>query len=244
MARSSPIAPRDRARIWRWHQDGESARGISRRLEAEGKSASHPHIIKLLRQMAEGQALAAARKGDEPQAPTPTPEPQKLVQVPPAARKRGRPVEVPDPPESGSAIDALLDAMPSPTGLEAGDVAGALADLDSEIGDLPALPEEASPAARVIWQDLVSIRQVSRMLLPLVLAGTVKATELAGLKRVALAQMRELHDMLPKPPPDPAKDPVNASARAMVHAHVLRTIEAVEARAGLVCPRCRERSIA
>jgi hypothetical protein len=244
MARSSPIAPRDRARIWRWHQDGESARGISRRLEAEGKSASHPHIIKLLRQMAEGQALAASRKGDEPAAPTPQPEPQRLVQVPPSARKRGRPVEVPDPPESGGGIDALLDAMPSPTGLEAGDVAGALADLDSEIGDLPALPEEASPAARVIWQDLVSIRQVSRMLLPLVLAGTVKATELAGLKRVALAQMRELHDMLPKPPPDPAKDPVNASARAMVHAHVLRTIEAVEARAGLVCPRCRERSIA
>lgn len=244
MARSSPIAPRDRARIWRWHQEGESARGISRRLEAEGKSASHPHIIKLLRQMAEGQALAAAKRGDDPQAPTPQTEPQRLVAVPPSARKRGRRAEVPDPPESGSAIDDLLDAMPSPTGLEAGDVAGALAELDSEIGDLPALPDEASPAARVIWQDLVSIRQVSRMLLPLVLAGTVKATELAGLKRVALAQMRELHDMLPKPPPDPAKDPVNASARAMVHAHVLRTIEAVEARAGLVCPRCRERSIA
>lgn len=242
MARTSPIAPRDRARIWRWHLDGESARGISRRLEAEGKSASHPHVMKLIRQMAEGAAKVAEDAPAATAAPSPTPKPQALVRVPPSARKGRKPAK-PSEDDEPKPADELLAAMPSATGITTADAEASLDDLDAEIGDLPALPEDASPAARVIWQDLVSIRQVSRMLLPMVLRGDVKATELAGLKRVALAQMRELHDILPKPPPDPAKDPVNAAARAMVHAHVLRTIEAVEARAGLVCPRCRERSI-
>ena len=55
----------------------------------------------------------------------------------------------------------------------------------------------------------------------------------------AMRLMKLLGELLPPPRPDPKTDPTNIGAREMVHATVLRKIEAAELRAGRLCPRCR-----
>jgi hypothetical protein len=101
---------------------------------------------------------------------------------------------------------------------------------------LPKLPDDASVAARVLWEELKVTRERIRALPP----GAETATQHATLSRVLLGQLKQLDEMIPPAPPDPSKDPMNIAARQMVHAHVLRAIEAVEARDGRLCPRCRE----
>jgi len=105
-----------------------------------------------------------------------------------------------------------------------------------KLAPLPKLPEDASVAARVLWEELKVTRERIRAL-PL---GAETATQHATLSRVLLGQLKQLDEMIPSAPPDPSKDPMNIAAREMVHAHVLRAIEAVEARDGRLCPRCRQ----
>lgn len=99
---------------------------------------------------------------------------------------------------------------------------------------LPALPESASVAARVLWDELKTTRERIRDLPE----GSEAAAAYASLSRVLLGELKQLDEMIPPAPPDPSKDPQNIAAREMVHAHVLRAVEGVEARDGRLCPRC------
>jgi hypothetical protein len=104
-----------------------------------------------------------------------------------------------------------------------------------DLPPMPELPEGASVAAAMLWHQLRETRE-RRSRLP---AGADHSAEYAALTRVELAQLKELERMIPAPTKDPAKDPHNIAARATFEAHVISTIEAVELRAGRLCPRCR-----
>jgi hypothetical protein len=104
-----------------------------------------------------------------------------------------------------------------------------------ETAELPPLADDASLGARVLWQELAETRRRLRAL-P---RGADHATEYASLSRVATSQALQLEKLMPSKPADPAKDPMNIQARATLHAHLLSTIEAVEARSNRICVRCR-----
>ncbi len=104
---------------------------------------------------------------------------------------------------------------------------------------VPVLPDDATPSAIAIWSRMRSVGRKIDELEPLVSAGTYPPTQWAALIKVETQLAKELADHIPPPPPDPAKDPTNVAARAMVHAQVVRSIEAAASRVGMVCFRCR-----
>ena len=110
--------------------------------------------------------------------------------------------------------------------------AGALAwELDRPI---PEIPDDSAPHTVMLWRWLVDAVQMAQFLRPKVLAGDYPMTQFTGICNQAIKLVQELHELIPPPPPDPSKDPQNIAAREMIHAHVLSTIKAVEARHGVV----------
>lgn len=94
------------------------------------------------------------------------------------------------------------------------------------------LPEDASVAARMVHQEWLEVQAMARVLRPKVVAEEIAATQWTQLKTTALRMSKALAELLPPPKLDPSKDPTNIGAREAVHAHVLRIIEACEARSG------------
>ena len=140
---------------------------------------------------------------------------------PPSAPPGGGDGDDPDDELDGerAALDALLDRRPEA---------------------LPRLPADASLAAKAVWWDLVQVRAEVAAMRSKVRAGTMPFPQwIAGLKQ-ATALAEALSGLLPPEPPDAAKDPQNIQARAMLHGHVLQSVEAAKARCGRLCPRCHE----
>ncbi len=104
---------------------------------------------------------------------------------------------------------------------------------------VPRLPDDASPAAWAIWSRLKAVGAKITALEPDVSAGNYPATQWAALIKVETTLARALEDQIPPPPADPAKDPTNIAARAMVHQQVLQLVHTGGDRHGLVCVRCR-----
>jgi hypothetical protein len=100
---------------------------------------------------------------------------------------------------------------------------------------IPPCPKDANLAARALHQAAHETWDRIQGLTN----DDARATQYAALQRVFLAQLRELKVLLPPEKADPSKDPMNVATRAMVLAHVVRSVEAVEARDGRLCPRCR-----
>lgn len=92
---------------------------------------------------------------------------------------------------------------------------------------MPPLPEDATVAARALYESL----RVTRQRLAELPRDEDFATDYAALARVELQQLKQLGSMLPKEKPDPAKDPCNVAARSLVLHQASSTIAAVKERA-------------
>jgi hypothetical protein len=111
----------------------------------------------------------------------------------------------------------------------AGDSAGNIEGEDEgELPPLPPLPDEADLAAVAHYQVMKETRARMRAL-P---REPKHASMYASLARVARSEAKDFAALLPKPKPDPNKDPHNIMARELIHGHVLSTIVAVETRIG------------
>lgn len=109
---------------------------------------------------------------------------------------------------------------------------------------LQELPAHASAAARALYERIRMLGEEIAEVAGEVRDGdTDRRTELWDLVMKETKLIEKLHPMLPEAQADPASDPTNERVREMLLAHVRSSVEAVEQRVGLLCPRClRERA--
>jgi hypothetical protein len=217
------VTPRMRARVFELKREGLSNRAIAKALEAEGLGLSRQGVADVLDAGGTAEMVAPS-----PKAP-PKGKRSAAVQVDEPEEEDHPPSSRPPPPLDADedddieaervALDALLARRPEA---------------------LPKLPPDATLPARAVWWDLAAVRAEVAALRPKVRDGSYSATQWLSLVKEATKLAKDLAGLLPPPPPDAAKDPANIQARAMVHAHVLQSIEAAEARCGRLCTRCRE----
>lgn len=141
-----------------------------------------------------------------------------------------RVIEVPEAPEVAPASDSGDQGGPTPGPFES------LADAEA----LLAPPADSPPYVVMAWilvrearADLAAAR-AARM------TGDATASNIATLSANVTRLLKFYQEVAPPPPPDPAKDPTNIAARAMVLQTVVRSIEAAGARVGRICLRCRQ----
>ena len=106
--------------------------------------------------------------------------------------------------------------------------------LASALDDIP-----TSAPLDVLRDRLAKVRGLLKRLEPSVESGTYSPTSWVTLMNAEMKLAATIASLTPPAPEEAAKDPHNIAAREMVHRHVLRAIEAVEARNGRLCPRCR-----
>jgi hypothetical protein len=104
--------------------------------------------------------------------------------------------------------------------------------------DVLALPEDATPAQRVIHGRLLDVARTIDDLRGDVLAGDYEATKWVALIREERELASALQDLTPIRPPDPALDPANEIARAAVHQTLVELVAVCEEDAGVLCSRC------
>lgn len=92
----------------------------------------------------------------------------------------------------------------------------------------------------VVRGRLEQVRGIVSRLATAVEDGEYEPSKWGSLAKLEADLAARLVALTPPVPPDPANDPSNIQARGVLHAHVLSAVEAVEARTGRMCPRCRK----
>lgn len=133
-----------------------------------------------------------------------------------------RPKPEPEKAAVGAGTGKAQGGQPEPEQGGDGDGTGA-----SVWEDLPALPEDADVATRALWMKVREARERIRSMPK----NADTSSEYAAVSRIELAALEKLKAALPKPKADPAKDPHNLAALAMIRQHVIATIESVKRRA-------------
>ncbi len=116
----------------------------------------------------------------------------------------------------------------------------------SESGELPLpdLPEHASLAARMVYQELIEVRGVARTFYQRVEDGDAPLNAWTQAKQHVLRLIKQLEEMVPAPPADPSKDPMAIACREMTHGQLLQAIRVAQAQLGHLCPACRSETMA
>lgn len=157
---------------------------------------------------------------------------------------RQRPADAPDAPLTRPGVTRMAPEPPSDDQDAPGDdPEDPNDDPDDEEPPrvrLPPLPKDASPAAWAIWSRLKAVGAKITSLESDVSAGNYPATQWAALIKVETTLARDLAEQIPPPPPDPAKDPTNIAARAMVHQQVVQMVQQAGEKYGRICVRCRK----
>lgn len=104
---------------------------------------------------------------------------------------------------------------------------------------LPELPEHASLAARMVYQELIEVRAVARTFYQRVEDGDAPLNAWTQAKQHVLRLIKQLEEMVPAPPADPSKDPMAIACREMTHSQLLQAIRVAQAQLGHLCPACR-----
>lgn len=107
--------------------------------------------------------------------------------------------------------------------------------------ELPPLPDDASLAARMVYAELVEVRDASRAVYERVRSGEFPLSQWVQAKTHVLRLVKALGDLVPPPPPDPSKDPTNIACREMTHAQIIRLIRTAQQRRGHLCAVCLDR---
>lgn len=110
--------------------------------------------------------------------------------------------------------------------------------------ELPDLPEHASLAARMVYQELIEVRGVARTFYQRVEDGDAPLNAWTQAKQHVLRLIKQLEEMVPAPPADPSKDPMAIACRDMTHGQILQAVRVAQAQLGHLCPACRNETMA
>lgn len=108
---------------------------------------------------------------------------------------------------------------------------------------LPELPEHASLAARMVYQELIEVRGVARTFYQRVEDGDAPLNAWTQAKQHVLRLIKQLEEMVPAPPADPSKDPMAIACRDMTHGQILQAVRVAQAQLGHLCPACRNETM-
>jgi hypothetical protein len=205
--------PHLQGRVLKLHSRGLSLRAIEAELAREGTPISHVSVGAIIKAAKARDDARAARGGEGDGA----------GEEPGGQRGRGR-----------ARPRAVREEEPAQAEV------GAAEEVELRV-ELPPLPDDASLAARMVYAELVEVRDASRAVYERVRSGEFPLSQWVQAKTHVLRLVKALGDLVPPPPPDPSKDPTNIACREMTHAQIIRLIRTAQQRRGHLCAVCLDR---